>query len=584
MIQEFRMENSNFDNHYTETTPVATKVRVRLDEGLAENKEWTFARYFFIGRRKSADICIRNPHVSRLHTVVFFRNGQWWIQDMKSSNGTYVNGKKIVRYRGHQLGPNTQLRLSKVGPLLHLNIEKVGAEERKEDQRNLKHDEVGRVKLVPESSNFSVFFKSLIKDKRLDFSVFDDTQLKRWRKYLIVVAPVIVFGLLLAGFGAMQNGPNATVTQEDQQTRQVQKDQDKFSAGDAEISSKMMTGGTQKTGIDMETAVRPGDETNDPAIQQQSADLYFNAAKKFADSRHWQAALDQYQRVAKIDPEYPTLNMQIIKMEIESENQQIYEQAVAFIDRGQFQQGIAVLSKIDSNSVYRTEASQLITANEKKIAEDAKKQKQKSVADAQAAKNQIASKAIKRALRHYANGKINASISNLDGVMKASNPADANTKKRAKKVKAQIKNAKILYYRGMKEFDDAQLGLASNTLAQLLRVNKKLIGKKRGYLAGGLGYKIADGYGEQAMEVYAEGDLPKAYTYCKMALKLNKKHSKSLGVKKMLVEKSKELYQNGYILEEYNPEKALEEWKMILKICSSDTVYYKKALAKIGGK
>ncbi len=50
----------------------------------------------------------------------------------------------------------------------------------------------------------------------------------------------------------------------------------------------------------------------------------------------------------------------------------------------------------------------------------------------------------------------------------------------------------------------------------------------------------------------------------------------------MLKENSKQLFQDGYILEEYNPEKAMQKWKLILKICSPESEYYKKALKKIG--
>jgi hypothetical protein len=52
----------------------------------------------------------------------------------------------------------------------------------------------------------------------------------------------------------------------------------------------------------------------------------------------------------------------------------------------------------------------------------------------------------------------------------------------------------------------------------------------------------------------------------------------------MLLEKSKQLFHEGYILEEYNPEKAMEKWKQILKICGPENEYYKKALMRISAR
>ncbi len=49
-----------------------------------------------VGREK-ADIKIADPAVSRRHAELSFRDGQWILQDMNSSNGTFVNGRRIDR-------------------------------------------------------------------------------------------------------------------------------------------------------------------------------------------------------------------------------------------------------------------------------------------------------------------------------------------------------------------------------------------------------------------------------------------------------------------------------------------------------
>ena len=51
-----------------------------------------------IGKRAlMADICIRNnPTISREHCVIRFRDGDYYIEDMDSSNYTYLNGIRVM--------------------------------------------------------------------------------------------------------------------------------------------------------------------------------------------------------------------------------------------------------------------------------------------------------------------------------------------------------------------------------------------------------------------------------------------------------------------------------------------------------
>ena len=48
-----------------------------------------------IGRRTGADICIESSEVSRDHCVIFLRRDHWYVKDLGSTNGTYVNDKMI---------------------------------------------------------------------------------------------------------------------------------------------------------------------------------------------------------------------------------------------------------------------------------------------------------------------------------------------------------------------------------------------------------------------------------------------------------------------------------------------------------
>ncbi|MCS7166488.1 MAG: FHA domain-containing protein [Gemmatales bacterium] len=50
-----------------------------------------------IGRHSQADIRIISPEVSRHHCRLVFDSGQWYVEDLGSLNGTYVNDAPIER-------------------------------------------------------------------------------------------------------------------------------------------------------------------------------------------------------------------------------------------------------------------------------------------------------------------------------------------------------------------------------------------------------------------------------------------------------------------------------------------------------
>jgi len=66
---------------------------------------------FNIGRDKSNQLIIADPKVSRLHAVVNFENGEAYITDTNSSNGTYVNGIQIPPNTKHKLKDGDKIKL-----------------------------------------------------------------------------------------------------------------------------------------------------------------------------------------------------------------------------------------------------------------------------------------------------------------------------------------------------------------------------------------------------------------------------------------------------------------------------------------
>jgi two-component system response regulator HydG len=52
-----------------------------------------------IGRGLDCDIILADPLSSRVHAIVYMEQGDWWVKDAGSRNGTYVNGQKIDEAR-----------------------------------------------------------------------------------------------------------------------------------------------------------------------------------------------------------------------------------------------------------------------------------------------------------------------------------------------------------------------------------------------------------------------------------------------------------------------------------------------------
>jgi adenylate cyclase len=63
-----------------------------------------------VGRRESCDICLRFPNVSSVHCELFFRDGYWYVQDKGSTNGTKVNGMRVLK---KVLIPGDELTIAK---------------------------------------------------------------------------------------------------------------------------------------------------------------------------------------------------------------------------------------------------------------------------------------------------------------------------------------------------------------------------------------------------------------------------------------------------------------------------------------
>lgn len=62
-----------------------------------------------LGRSRQSDLCIEDEWVSRRHCQVWIQSDKIWVEDLNSTNGTYVDGQSINRQVNLNLGQRIQL-------------------------------------------------------------------------------------------------------------------------------------------------------------------------------------------------------------------------------------------------------------------------------------------------------------------------------------------------------------------------------------------------------------------------------------------------------------------------------------------
>jgi pSer/pThr/pTyr-binding forkhead associated (FHA) protein len=64
-----------------------------------DNEEDTNAVYtgseVIIGRESSTDYVIQNETVSARHARLSYHHNQWWVEDLQSTNGTFLNDERV---------------------------------------------------------------------------------------------------------------------------------------------------------------------------------------------------------------------------------------------------------------------------------------------------------------------------------------------------------------------------------------------------------------------------------------------------------------------------------------------------------
>lgn len=64
-----------------------------------------------IGRADSCQVVLADTYASQMHARVFPKDGAWFVEDLGSTNGTYLNRAKVTA--PSEVGPGDEIRIGK---------------------------------------------------------------------------------------------------------------------------------------------------------------------------------------------------------------------------------------------------------------------------------------------------------------------------------------------------------------------------------------------------------------------------------------------------------------------------------------
>ncbi|MFH1197544.1 MAG: transglycosylase SLT domain-containing protein [bacterium] len=172
-----------------------TVLKVIIEKGTSPQKEYFFSNSFQIGRDETCEIQIKDGIVSRIHTKVSLEDGEWWITDELSSNGTFVNGEQIELIK---LESDSSLQLGTDGPILHLSFE-----EATKSKLYAVAEDASVTKYI--KHYFDKNAKSSGEHTKMIRQAFEVVQKKQSSKYVKIIAAVVFVALVITGYAVYQH-------------------------------------------------------------------------------------------------------------------------------------------------------------------------------------------------------------------------------------------------------------------------------------------------------------------------------------------------------------------------------------------
>lgn len=101
-----------------QSVPAGPRKRRGQPRSLVVKESETAARTFpmgqeplSIGRADACQVVLADTYASQMHARVFPKDGTWFVEDLGSTNGTYLNRAKVTA--PSEVGPGDEIRIGK---------------------------------------------------------------------------------------------------------------------------------------------------------------------------------------------------------------------------------------------------------------------------------------------------------------------------------------------------------------------------------------------------------------------------------------------------------------------------------------
>jgi pSer/pThr/pTyr-binding forkhead associated (FHA) protein len=91
LLREFKQQG---DKLAAQKTP-AISVSIKIDQGQESVRQFSQPQ-IMIGRDTKCDLSMMDEALSAHHARLTYHHGQWWLEDLNSTNGTFLNREKLT--------------------------------------------------------------------------------------------------------------------------------------------------------------------------------------------------------------------------------------------------------------------------------------------------------------------------------------------------------------------------------------------------------------------------------------------------------------------------------------------------------
>lgn len=91
LLQELRQQG----NKLSAPIRLGITIYIRIEEGRESSKHFT-QHEIILGRDIHSDLSVMDEAMSAHHARITHHHGQWWLEDLNSTNGTFLNQEKLT--------------------------------------------------------------------------------------------------------------------------------------------------------------------------------------------------------------------------------------------------------------------------------------------------------------------------------------------------------------------------------------------------------------------------------------------------------------------------------------------------------